>query len=287
MKPPRFDFQQPRTIEQTIEFLARPGPDVSLLAGGQSLVRLLNQRLARPDVVVDLNKVPGLDGVEITAACVRIGAMARLCSLERNGVLCDVMPVLSQAVTLVAHPQIRNRATIGGSLCHADPAAELPTVAVALDARLRLRSVHGTRVENSGDFFRSAFRTSRRPEELLTDVEFPRHPGFRFRFKEISRRHGEPALVSVCLGVGLEGGIVTSARLAAGGVADRPIRLSAAERALSGRRLSGNLSEVLDAASAQVEPPSDVHGTGAFRRGMLRTVVRQAVAELTTAEDAR
>lgn len=280
MKPPAFDYQEPHTLNEIVELLARADQDTTVLAGGQSLVPLLNLRLARPDVVVDINRVPGLDGVEVADDAVTIGAMARLSGLERDGALDDALPIVPEAIRLVAHPQIRNRTTLGGSLCHADPAAELPTVAVALDARLHLRSRDGGRTEEATDFFQSVFTTTRRPEELLTAVEFPRHPGFRFCFEEVSRRHGDFPFVGLCFGVQLEDGVVTAARLAGAGIADRPLRLSAAETALVGRRLSGDLAEVLDVASTEVNPPSDFHGTASFRRGLLRAVIRRAAARL-------
>ncbi|MCW2904512.1 MAG: carbon monoxide dehydrogenase medium chain, partial [Streptosporangiaceae bacterium] len=235
MKPPAFDYQEPRTLNEIVELLARADQDATVLAGGQSLVPLLNLRLARPDVVVDINRVPGLDGIEVADDAVTIGAMARLSALERDGALDDALPIVPEAIRLVAHPQIRNRTTLGGSLCHADPAAELPAVAIALDARLHLRSRDAGRTEDAADFFQSVFTTTRRPEELLTAVEFPRHPGFRFCFEEVARRHGDFPFVGLCLGVQIEDGVVTAARLAGAGIAERPLRLPVTEGALVGR----------------------------------------------------
>jgi aerobic carbon-monoxide dehydrogenase medium subunit len=280
VKPPAFDYQDPRTLDEAVGLLAGTDHDITVLAGGQSLVPLLNLRLARPDVLLDLNRVPGLDGVEIDGAAVRIGAMARLATLERDAALGQALPILPEAIALVAHPQIRNRTTVGGSLCHADPAAELPAVAVALDARLHLRSHGGSREVPAVEFFKTVFTTSKRPDELLTAVEFPRHDGFRFCFEEVSRRHGDFPFVGLCFGVALEDGVVTAARLAGSGVGERPLRLPAAEAALVGLRLSGDLTGVLDAASAEVDPPSDIHGSSSFRRGLLRAVIRRAAARL-------
>jgi carbon-monoxide dehydrogenase medium subunit len=280
MKPPAFDYQEPRTLDEIVELLAQTDRDATVLAGGQSLVPLLNLRLARPDVVVDINRVPGLDGIEVTDDAVVLGAMGRLSTLERDPVLADALPIVPEAIRLVAHPQIRNRTTLGGSLCHADPAAELPAVAIALDARLHLRSRDAGRTEDAADFFQSVFTTTRRPEELLTAVEFPRHPGFRFCFEEVARRHGDFPFVGLCLGVQIEDGVVTAARLAGAGIAERPLRLPVTEGALVGRRLSGDLADVLEAASTEVDPPSDIHGTASFRRGLLRAVIRRAAARL-------
>ena len=286
MKPPPFEYRRPGTVDETVELLAPTGRDTRVLAGGQSLVRMLNLRLVRPDLVVDVNRVDGLDRVEIDDEAVRIGATARLSTLERHPPLRSAAGVLAEAVALVAHPQIRNRTTLGGSLCDANPAAELPTVAVALDARLRLRSSRGARTVGADDFFTARHETSRTPDELLTAVEFPRYPGFRFCFDEISRRHGDLPFVGLCLGVAFEDGArgrgaVVAARIAAAGVGERPLRLRATERALIGRSLSDNLSDVLDAASAEVAPRPDAQVTPAYRRGLLRTLIRRSAARLT------
>jgi carbon-monoxide dehydrogenase medium subunit len=190
------------------------------------------------------------------------------------------MPILPTTAALVAYPQIRTRSTLGGCLCHADPAAELPTLAVALGARLHLRSAVGTKIVDADTFFRSASVTSRAPGELLTEVEFPRHPGFRFCFEEVTRGGGFP-LVGLCLGVATDSdGVVTAVRLAGAGVADRPLRLRAAEQALIACRLSHDLGDVLDAASAELTPPSDLHGTAAYRRGLMRALLCRATTRL-------
>jgi len=282
MKPPLFDYHEPRTVEDAVAALAPAGRDCSVLAGGQSLLPLLNLRRVRPNVVVDINRVAGLDGIRITADAVRIGTLARLRTLERDTSLREALPILPATAVLVAYPQIRTRSTLGGSLCHADPAAELPALAVALDARLHLRSALGTRIVDAGTFFRPASATSRGPGELLTEVEFARHPGFRFCFEEVTRGGGFP-LVGLCFGVATDGdGVVTAARLAGAGVADRPLRLRAAEQALIARRLPDDLGDVLDAVSAELTPPSNLHGTTAYRRGLMRTLLRRATARLAT-----
>ncbi|GEL27121.1 carbon-monoxide dehydrogenase medium subunit [Pseudonocardia sulfidoxydans NBRC 16205] len=278
MKPPVFDYLDPRTVDEVLDLLADQECDVAILAGGQSLVPLLNLRLARPDVVVDINRIAGLDQVAVTDSAVLIGAMARLSVLEHDGNLVEVLPVVPEAIGLVAHPQIRNRTTIGGSLCHADPSAELPAVAVALGATMHLRSSAGVREQSAAEFFQTVFTTSRRPDELLTAVEFPRHAGFRFCFEEVSRRHGDFPFVGLCLGLRVANGVVVEARLAVCGVAERPVRLAGAESAFVGMPLPSDLAPVLDAASSEVEPPTDTHGSSSYRRALLRTLLRRAVA---------
>lgn len=282
MKPPLFEYHEPRTVEEAVAALTPAGRECSVLAGGQSLFPLLNLRRVRPDAVVDINRVAGLDDVRITADTVRIGSMARLRTLERDTSLREALPILPETAALVAYPQIRTRSTLGGCLCHADPAAELPALAVALGARMHLRSALGTRTVDADMFFRSASVTSRDPGELLTEVEFVRHPSFRFCFVEVTRGGGFP-LVGLCVGVATDGdGVVTAARVIGAGVADRPLRLGTTEQALIARRLSDDLSDALDAASAELAPPSDVHGTAAYRRGLVRALLRRATARLAT-----
>ncbi|MGH3633451.1 MAG: FAD binding domain-containing protein [Candidatus Dormibacteria bacterium] len=282
MKSPPFEYHEPRTVEDAVAALTPAGRDCSVLAGGQSLLPLLNLRRVRPDAVVDINRVAGLDGIRITADAVRIGALARLRTLERVPSLREALPILPETAALVAYPQIRTRSTLGGCLCQADPAAELPALAVALGARLHLRSAQGSRTVDADMFFRSASVTLRDPGELLAEIEFARHRSFRFCFEEVTRGGGFP-LVGLCFGVATDGdGVVTAARLAGAGVADRPLRLRAAEQALIARTLSDDLGDVLDAASAELAAPSDIHGTAAYRRGLVRALLRRATARLAT-----
>lgn len=286
MKAATFDYRAPGTLADALAQLAAD-PDSAPLAGGQSLLPLLSRRERRPSTVLDLNRLAGLDELRLTADTVRIGAMVRLYELETSGELHRLLPVLGQAVRHVAHRQIRLRATLGGSLCHADPAAELPAVAVALGARLRLRSQRGDRVVPAADFFTGSYATSRQPDELLAEVEFGVPAGFRFEFAEVSRR-GEAGfpLVALCLGVRLEAGRVTEARLAAAGMAPAPARLTAAEQLLAGRRLSDPLGQVADAAVAACQPASDLHGSADYRRQLLRVLIRRTAAAIENSQQA-
>ena len=297
MKPAAFEYRRPASVSDALEVLAGAGPDVAVLAGGQSLVRLMNLRAVRPTVVVDINRATGLDNLTVTADAVRLGAMVRLARIEREPLLRDRLPVLSQAAALVGHPQIRSRATIGGSLCHAEPAAELPTLAVALGARLRLRSASGERVVSADDFFRFPQTTVRHPGELLTEVEIPTPAGLVAQFVEISRRANDLPLVGVCLAAVVADGVVASARVGAGGVGPTPVRLPAAEQALVGRALTElaspprslrpfdhPLHRALAAAADETDPPDDAGLSAAFRRAMLRAAMRRALTRLATLE---
>jgi CO/xanthine dehydrogenase FAD-binding subunit len=281
MKPPAFDYRAPEALDEALELLGDPDSDTIVLAGGQSLMPMLNLRLVLPDQLLDINRVRGLDAIEIDQGSVRIGAMTRLATIVDDAELASAIPVLREAASFVAHPQIRNRGTIGGTLCHADPTAELPVVAVALGGRLELSSAAGHRSLEAEEFFRGVFQTAKRSDELLTAIELPRAPQLEFVFDELARRsHGDFPYVCLCAGLEVERGEVRAARLAAGGVAERPIRLHATERELEGWRLGGDLAGVLRAASEEVSPPSDIHGSADFRRGLLRTLIRRTVPRI-------
>lgn len=278
MKPPVFDYQDPATIDEVLGLLSVTRADAALLAGGQSLMPLLNMRRVRPRVLIDLNRVAGLDEVSVTPESVTIGATARLARLAGNPELAAALPALPLVISFVAHPQIRTRTTIGGSLSYADPAAELPALAVALGATMRLRSSAGTRAVPAEEFFQGAFTTARRADELLTQVEFPRHPGLVLRYDEIARA-GDFPFVGLCLGLRLAGGEVIEARAAAAGAADRPARLTALEQALIGRPPADAADDAARAASDEVDALADQHATGEYRRGALRALVRQLLSE--------
>lgn len=277
MKPPPLSYRAPRTVDDALDLLAEHGEDMAVLAGGQSLVPLLNMRFARPAVLLDVNGIDELGRITIADDAVTLGATVRLAVVEHDARLVEALPVLGVAAGYVAHPQIRNRTTVGGTLCHADPAAEFPTIAVGLGARLHLASrARGTRVVAAEDFFESVFMTAKEPDELLVAADFPRLPGYRVGYTEIARRHGDFPFTGLFLAVRTENGLVSAARAAAAGVADRPVRLPACEQALIGNPLADQaIEQAAEAASAEIDPPSDTHGSARFRRGLIRTLVRR------------
>jgi carbon-monoxide dehydrogenase medium subunit len=281
VKPAPFVYHAPREIGAVVALLAEHGDEAKVLAGGQSLVPMLALRLAAPGHLVDLGRVDELRALSF-AGGVRVGAGVTQRALERSAPLARACPLLAEALPCIAHPPIRNRGTVCGSLAHADPAAELPAVMVALDATLTARGPSGQRNIAARDFFLSFLGTALEPDEVLTDVYVPPwHPGAGWAFVELSRRSGDFAIAGVAAVVVMVAGRVTEARLAACGVGSIPLRLSGGETALQGRPLDdGAIDDAAAAAVAELDPPSDVHAPGAYRRHVTRVLVRRA---LTTA----
>lgn len=282
MKPPPFDYVAPATVEEAVAALAEHGDDAKLLAGGQSLVPLLAFRLARPSVLVDLNRVSGLDGVGLDGDTLRVGAMTRQRELERLPGLRERCAMVSDAVELIGHTAIRNRGTVGGSLAHADPAAEWTALALALDAELDLTGPGGRRIVEADAFFITFFTTALEPGEVLTEVRL-RLPNGRSGscFVEFARRHGDFALAGVGALTTLdESGAVADARLVLIGVGDRAIRAHAAEAVLRGGRPSAELfAEAAEAVDSEIRPRGDIHASERYRRHLASVLTRRALAK--------
>jgi carbon-monoxide dehydrogenase medium subunit len=279
VKPPPFLYVRPGSVEEALDHLARHGDDAKVLAGGQSLVPLLNFRLARPRVLVDLGSVAGLDSVKEDGDGVRIGAMARQRHVERSPLVARICPLLTKALPHVGHVQNRNRGTVGGSIAHADPAAELPTVAIALDAEVEVVGPDGRRTIPVRDFFEGPFMTSLRPDELIASIRFPATTGRRTAFLEIARRTGDFALAGVAAVVS-GNGTVTEVSLAGLGVGPTGIRLAAAEEAVRGRALDpATLRDAGAAAAREVTPFDDVHADELYRREAVGALVARALVE--------
>jgi len=280
MKPAPFDYFAPQSVEHALELLHEYGDEARPLAGGQSLVPMLNFRLARPAVLIDLNRVPDLSDVTTADGSVSFGAMVRERAAERSPVVQERAPLLAAALPLIGHEAIRTRGTLGGSLAHADPAAELPAVALAGRAELLLRSAErGERIVEAEDFFRGFFSTAIEPDELLIEVRLPElPPGSRVRFEEAARRHGDFAIVGVLAALHLTDGVVDDARLALIGVADRAVRARDAEAALLGAKPGpGPFAEAAATAVRDLEPMSDLHGSSAYRKHVAERLVCRAL----------
>jgi carbon-monoxide dehydrogenase medium subunit len=259
--------------------LAEHGDEASVLAGGQSLIPLLALRLARPAVLIDINGIGELSGVSVIDGRVAIGAMTREYVAEESGTVADTVPLLAAALPLIGHEAIRSRGTIGGSLAHADPAAELPAVARALDAEFVVRGPSGERVIPAAQWFEGYLTTSRRPDELLVEVRFPAaEEDTRVSFHEVARRHGDFAIVGVAASLVLSGGVISDARLALTGVSDVPVRAAAAEELLAGERPSAELfDEAARRATEDLDPPADLHGSSDYRKAVAATVARRGL----------
>ncbi len=268
MKPAPFGYHAPASVDQAVGLLADLGDEAKVLAGGQSLVPMLNLRLTRFEALVDLGRIPALRGVDADDGVVRVGAMTRQCDVERDPLVAAQVPLLAKATPLIGHFQIRNRGTVGGSIAHADPAAEYPAVALALDAEIEARGPAGTRTIPAGDFFAGTWTTVLEPEEVLTAVRFPTWgPGSGFAVEEMARRHGDFAIAGVVCGVQLRNGTVARAAIALLGMGSAPMRASTAEAALLGQAADEvDADEVGRLAVDGLEPPDDLHASAGLRR---------------------
>jgi aerobic carbon-monoxide dehydrogenase medium subunit len=280
MKPAPFDYHRPDTLDEALELIAELGSDAKALAGGQSLVPAMNFRLARPSALVDLNWLAPLAAIDQTAdGGLRIGAMTRQRAVERSPAVAERSPLLFEAMPWIAHPQIRNRGTMGGSLAHADPAAELPAVMVALDARMILQSRSATRTVPAQGFYTGLLSTVLGADELLTAIEIPpRSVRAGGAFLEVARRHGDFALVGVAVELVVDAGTCRSARIALLSVGDGPVLATSAMAAVAGT--IPDATRIEDAARAvedDIDPPSDIHASAAYRRHLAKVLVRRAL----------
>jgi aerobic carbon-monoxide dehydrogenase medium subunit len=281
MKLPPVDYEAPRTVSEAVDLLAEHQDEASVLAGGQSLIPLLALRLAQPALLIDINGVPELSGVSVTGGWVTIGATTREYIAEESITIADAVPLLAAALPLIGHEAIRSRGTVGGSLAHADPAAELPAVARVLDAEFVVRGPSGERVVPAAEWFEGYLTTSRQPDELLTEVRFPAAgPGTGVSFQEVARRHGDFAMVGLATSVTLSDGVISDARLAFAGVSDVPARATGAEGLLAGQRPSAELfDEAARRAASDIDPPSDLHGSAEYRKKVAAALVRRGLRE--------
>ena len=281
MKPAPFDYFTPATLDEALALLAEHGDAAKPLAGGQSLIPAMNFRLARPAVLVDLNRIAELAYVRPESG-VAIGAMTRQRAVERSDLVARAAPLLAEALPSIAHPQIRNRGTVGGSIAHADPSAELPAVMLALEARFRVHSSTGKRSIPAGEFFMGMLETALAPGELLVEITLPPLPARTgTAFLELARRHGDYALVGVAAVVTLDPrGRCQSARIACLSVGDGPVLLVEAGKVLAGQVPSeGLLRAASDAAATRdVDPPSDIHASAGYRRQLVAVLTRRALA---------
>ena len=279
MKLPPFDYCSPTTLAEATQILAAAGGSARPLGGGQSLMPLMAFRLTTPSLLVDLAHIPDLDRIRIDADHVHIGARVRWCDIEADKRLATELPLLAAAIEHVAHYQIRNRGTVGGSLAHADPAAEMPGIAATSDAIIEVVGTKGRRSIAAADLFLGPLETSLLPDEIITGVRFARWPaGRRWAFEEFARRRGDFALAGIALFYDLDDGSVRDAHIGVIGATDKPRRLAEAEAALNGRALdAAAIAAAARAAEAAVEPPNDIQGSAEYRRSLVATLLERAL----------
>jgi CO/xanthine dehydrogenase FAD-binding subunit len=279
MKPPEFDYIVATDCDTAVAALARAGGEAKILAGGQSLMPMLNFRLLHPSILVDINRIPGLGFIDETPDSIRIGALTRHFQLETSSLIAQHFPVLSCAVAHVGHLAIRNRGTIGGSLSHADPAAELPMMAVLLDATLRIVSAAGSRSVAARDFFLDAMTVDLNGTELLTEIVLPKLPAQTgWGFEEIVRRHGDFALAAAAATLTLSGNEIVQARIALTGVGPTPLRAADAESLLVGRGFDESLCRrAIAAVREAISPETDLHASADLRRHLAGVLTSRAL----------
>lgn len=280
MKPPKFEYVRPSTIKEAVAALAAAGDNGKIIAGGQSLVPMLNFRLLSPSVLIDINRIPGLGEIqEQPDGGLKIGALTRHHALETSPVVKRLYPVLHAAMQHVAHLAIRNRGTIGGSITHADPAAELPMMMKLLDASITLVSSKGTRIVEADDFFLGALTADVEENELVAEINLPPLPqGAGWAFEEVARRAGDFALAAAGVVMHVEQGKVAEARIGVMGVADTPVRINDAETILFNQAFDpAILEEVVQAVVQAVEPSTDLHASAEYRLHLIEVLIRRTI----------
>ncbi len=281
MKPPAFEYVVAETVEEATARLAEYGDDARPIAGGQSLVPMMNFRLVSPAVLIDIRKIAPPDTIEEADGHVRIGALTRHRALETSPLIADRFPVVTAAMKHVAHLAIRNRGTIGGSLCHADPAAELPAIAVLLDARISVARQGGERTIEARDFFEGALWTAVGDDEIVTRIDLPLlPPGAGWGFHEFARRHGDFGLAGAAATVTKSAGRATEVRIALLGVGETPVRAHAAEALLTGSDFGPDaVAAAAVAVRDGIDPTDDLHASADYRRHLAGVLAERALAD--------
>ena len=282
MKPAPFGYVRAASLDQVFDLLARYGEDARLLAGGQSLIPSLNLRLSAPAVLIDINGLEELAGIAVEDGAVRIGALTRQRALEDSREIGELAPLLAMAMPYIAHPAVRNRGTVGGSIAYADPAAELPACAVALGARIELRGREGTRTVEAAAFFRGLYETDLRPGEVVSAVTVPRSgPGHRSAIAELARRHGDYAMVGLAGHARVESAALSDVRLVFFGVGGQPVRATAASAVLEGREIDpAAVAAAQDALAEDLDPSADLQAGAATKLHLARVLTARVLAQL-------
>jgi carbon-monoxide dehydrogenase medium subunit len=288
MKPAPFHYEKPASLDAVFSLLDKHGDNARILAGGQSLLATLNMRLSAPDLLIDITGLDTLRGIAVDGGFLRIGALTTHAEVKGSADVAMHAPLLAQVMPFIAHPAIRNRGTFGGSLAHADPAAELPACMLALDAEMEIAGASGKRSVRAADFFQGLYETDLKPGEVLISVAIPvLSAGYRSGFSEFSRRSGDFAMAGLAAHAKLENGVLSDVRLAFCGVDIRAIRAAAAERALEGKPLNANL---LDEAKARLaddlDPPDDLQASGKMKIHLSQVLLGRVLSAMSSASEA-
>ncbi|MDE0795856.1 MAG: xanthine dehydrogenase family protein subunit M [Alphaproteobacteria bacterium] len=285
MKPAPFGYARAATLDDVFSLLAEHGDDAKIIAGGQSLMATLNMRLSEPEILIDINRIDGLAGIEDTGDTIRIGAMTRHVDVEESDLVATHAPMIAAAMEHIAHPAIRNRGTFGGSIAFADPAAELPACAVALEATMHVAGKGGTRDIAATDFFKGLYETALGEGEILTAVSVPKiAAGWKSGFMELARRHGDYAIMGLCAHLQFDGAKFGDTRLIFFNAGDRPVSAPQTAALLNGQSWSGELSEKLSASlKEELDPPDDLNADGPMRKHLAGVLVKRTLAPLAGA----
>ena len=291
MKPPPFDYARAGSVQHAVALLAEHGDDAKVIAGGQSLMPMLAFRMATPGLLIDIGSIAALRRITLDDRGVTLGALVRWVDIEKHPQLGGAHPLLVEAVRHVAHYQIRNRGTVGGSLAHADPAAELPGIALACDAEIEVAGPNGERTISAADFFVDSLTTALAADEVIVSIRLPAWKSCRcWAFEEFARRRGDFALAGVALFYDVAEGRAMDPHIAAIGVGATPLRLTAAEQALAGKAVAqAAIRKAVSAATSSIDPPGDIHAPGDYRRALLGVLLERALARasgVTLAESA-
>ncbi|MFD2211388.1 FAD binding domain-containing protein [Virgibacillus halophilus] len=279
MKPAVFSYLCPSTLEETIDMLTEYGDEGKIIAGGQSFVPILNMRMSEPEYLIDIHQLEELRGIRLEGESVKIGALTTQRELEKNTLIMECFPVLKEAVRFIGHVQTRNRGTVGGSLAHADPSAELPLSFLALNAEIIVQSTSDERIADINEFFLTYLTTDMMPDEILTEIQVPLNQPKGYAFEEFSRRHGDFALVSVvCLLSTDEAGKIESVRLALGGIDAVPVLADEAMDFLAGKEPAEKvLEEAAELAIENADPDEDLHASVDYRLHLAKTLTKKAI----------
>lgn len=277
MKPAPFAYARAASVDDAIRLLAEHGDGAKVLAGGQSLIATLNMRLSAPQLLIDINRIEGLDRITLKDGMVEIGALVRHAQADRSDVIAKHVPLLAMALPQIGHPAIRNRGTVGGSIAFADPAAELPACLLALGGDVEIAGATGKRTVKADDFFKGLYETAVGPGDILTTIRLPAAtPQMRYGFAELARRHGDYALAGLAASARIEGGKPGDVRLAYFGVGLTPVRARKAEAALA----DGNIDAAVAALDSDLDPPDDIQATGKVKKHLAGVLLRRVAKQM-------